>query len=121
MISLLLIIAIGFIINRFLLSITRIEWGHHFNFENELGIKIDSLEISVGEIKTMIIAGTDSLKTLEGNINVPKNSFPHKVLLIIYSKGKSRILKAEPFDCYNCDGSHEYKLKETGAVYKFIN
>lgn len=54
------------------------DWGHHFSFENKLEIEIDSLEISVGKVKTIIEAGSDSLQTLVGNINVLKKATPIK-------------------------------------------
>ncbi|PCJ63622.1 MAG: hypothetical protein COA58_15915 [Bacteroidetes bacterium] len=121
LIATLLIIAIGFGFLKILSNAVKMEWGHHFNFENELGIDIDSLEITVGEVKTIIQARFDSLRTLEGNINVPQKGYPHKVIFKIYSSEKSMILEADSFNCYNGDGSHEYKLKESGAEYKFLN
>ncbi|HYC87301.1 MAG TPA: hypothetical protein VEB86_18845 [Chryseosolibacter sp.] len=99
----------------------RMKWGHGFTFENELGIQIDSLEIIIGDKKTMIYASSDSLRTMAGNIEVPENGYPHKVTMKIFSNGNLQILKADSFDCYNCDGSHEYVLRNTGAEYKFYN
>jgi hypothetical protein len=100
---------------------TSFEWGHHFSFENDLGIPIDSLKIIVGNEETMIVAGTDSAKSLEGNIYVPKSGYPHKVEILIYTDKKVGNLKADSFNCYNCDGDHMYILKSTGAEYKFLN
>ncbi len=97
------------------------DWGHHFSFENKLEIEIDSLEISVGKVKTIIEAGSDSLQTLVGNIDVPQKGYPHQVMLKIFSDESIIILKADSFNCYNCDGSHEYILKEPKAEYRFLN
>ncbi len=96
-------------------------WGHHFSFENELGIDIDSLEITVGNIKTMIVDDSDSSEVLEGNIDVPETGYPHAVVIEVYHKGESIILQADPFNCYNCDGSHQYTLLSSGARYEFLN
>lgn len=121
LIALFLIVVVGYGLLESLSNATDIEWGHHFTIENELGVEIDSLEIIVGNVKTVIEAGSDSLRTLEGNISVPPKGYPHKVIFKIYSNEKSIILKADSFDCYNCDGYHEYTLKESGAEYTFIN
>lgn len=118
---LLLIIALGYGMLKFLSNSTYMSWGHHFKFENELKIEIDSLEISVGGRKTTIQADSDSLRILEGNINVPKDGYPHKVTFKIYSNDELMILDADSFNCNNCDGNHQYKLKKTKAEYKFLN
>ncbi|WP_222931360.1 hypothetical protein, partial [Xanthovirga aplysinae] len=112
---------IGYLLLKFFSNTNRMEWGHHFSFEKELGIIIDSLEITVGDVKTIILAGLDSLRALEGNIDVPKKGYPHQVTLIIYSNEKQMIFEADSFDCFNCEGNHKYKLKESGAEYKFLN
>lgn len=116
-----LIAAVGFGLVKILFNVSHLEWGHHFSFENELGIELDSLEITVGDVKTTFRARSDSLRYFEGNIDVPEKDYPHKVTFEIYSNGKTIILKADSFNCYNCDGNHQYKLKETGAEYKFLN
>jgi hypothetical protein len=116
--AILLILALGYIMSVFL-SRPLFYWGHHFNFENELGFKIDSLEVSVGGVKTIIISSTDSLPSLEGNIDVPKTGYPHEVVLTIYSNEKSSIMKVDSFNCYNCDGNHQYTLTKSGARYRF--
>ncbi len=121
LIALVLIISVGCGIVLFLSNSIRMEWGLHVSFENELGVKIDSLEIMVGDVKTIINAGTDSFRTLEGNITVTKKGYPHKVTIKIYSDEKLMTLNADSFNCYNCDGSHVYKLKDSGAEYKFLN
>jgi len=121
LIGLVFLFIIGVLILKFQNSLSLYQWGHHFSFENEMGIKIDSLTISVGDVKTNVLADTDSLRTLEANINVPKDGYPHNVTLIIFSEGKSLLLEADPFNCYNCDGSHQYKLTKSGAEYKFLN
>ena len=120
-IALLLITLSGYAFLTFFSNSTRMEWGHHFSFENELGFEIDSLEISLGEVKTLIHAASDSSSYLEGNIDVPREGYPHEVFFKLYSKGTSMILKADSFNCYNCDGSHEYILKPSGAEYNFLN
>lgn len=121
LIALLLIIGVGYGVLKFLSNAIHVEWGHHFAFENELGIDIDSLEISVGGLKTTIQARLDSLRTLEGNIDVPTEGYPHEVTFKVYSGDKSMTLKADSFNCYNCDGNHQYILKESRAEYKFLN
>lgn len=113
-------IAVGGLLKLFY-NTNRIEWGHHFSFENNLGFEIDSLEITIGDVSTVIQANSDSLRTLEGNIEVPKNSYPHKVTIKIFTSDTLMILNADSFDCYNCDGSHRYKLKNSGAEYDFLN
>lgn len=100
---------------------THIKWGHHFSFENELGMDVDSLTITIGNVRTEIQVGKDRLRTLEGNVNVPENGYPHEVSIIVYSSGKEIALKADSFNCFNCDGSHAYMLSESGAKYKFHN
>lgn len=99
----------------------QMQWGHHFAFDNELEIPIDSLEITVGSLSTLIYAGTDSLQSLEGNIDVPPTGYPHKVSINIYSHQKIIMMPADSFNCYNCDGNHLYTLTASGAVYQFLN
>lgn len=117
----LLILVIGYGLVKFLSKKKHLEWGNHFTFKNELQINVDSLEVSVGNFKTIIRAGIDNSIIFEGNINMPKKNYPHKVTFKIYNNDKLIFLNADSFDCYNCDGSHLYKLKETGAEYNFIN
>jgi len=121
LVSVFIFIAIGLGFLKLLLYSINIEWGHHFSFENELGIEIDSLEISVGGITTMIHAGSDSLRSLESNIDVPESGYPHSVILKIYSGAESMKLEADSFNCFNCDGNHEYILTNSGARYRFLN
>lgn len=121
LIALGMIVTIGLGTLKFLYNTPSVEWGHPFSFDNQLGIEIDSLEITVGDVKTVINKATDNSTALEGNIGVPDKGYPHKVTLKIYSHEQSMILKADSFDCFNCDGSHEYKLVASGAVYKFLN
>ena len=117
----LFILVLGYGILNILGNATAVYWGHHFSFENELSITIDSLEITVGDKKTMIQAAADSLNWLEGNIDVPTKGYPHKVRIKIFSEEGIKTIKADSFNCYNCDGYHQYTLKEDGAVYKFLN
>lgn len=100
------------------IRLTHIEWGHHFAFENELGIQIDSLEINVGGETKMIQSDLDG--EVFGNINVPENYEVQIVSIIIFSPDSIFTIKAEDFNCYNCDGNHMYILRDTGAVYKFF-
>ena len=120
-ISFLLISFIGYGIMKLLSKSNHVTWGHHFIFENELKMSVDSLEISIGVNKTIIRATKDSKITSEGNISVPDIGYPHNVTFKIYTNEKSFLLKADSFNCYNCDGSHMYKLKKTGAEYYFLN
>ena len=121
LIAVLLIAFAGYALIKLFTNTTHMDWGHHFNFDNRLGIEIDSLEIAVGDVKTVIHADFGSIGTLEGNIDVPKNAYPHKVILKLFTAKKTMILNADSFNCYNCDGYHQYTLKETGAEYKFLN
>ena len=98
-----------------------IDWGHHFTFQNELGIPIDSLNILVGNIATNVKSILDDDKHLEGNIIVPDQEYPHKVVLTLYSGLEVITLKADSFNCYNCDGNHLYILLDNGAKYQFLN
>ena len=101
-------------------SFSNFNWGHHFTFENQLNIPIDSLEISVGGLKTMIYSDSN-IDDVEGNIHVPKRGYPHEVLITIYSDSKKTKIIADSFNCYNCDGSHIYTLNNSRAKYKFEN
>lgn len=121
LIGLLIIMASGYIFLKVLSDKSHMDYGHHFNFENELGTNIDSLEISVGHLKTKIQVGSDSFRTLERNIEVPKEGYPHKVTIKVFANETTLILTADSFNCYNCDGYHEYLLKENGAEYHFFN
>ena len=119
LIAYVIICIVGYGALKIFFNINHIEYGHHFNFDNELGINIDSLEISVGNRKAVIHASSNCLETLEGEINVPKKGYPHKVTFKIYSHENSLVLEADSFNCYNCDGYHEYILKHSGAEYQF--
>lgn len=121
LIAFLVIIAVGYGIIVFHPNAIGFEWGHHFSFENELGIDIDSLEISVGNVKTMIRARNDSLMDLEENIDVPEDGYPHVVTIKIFSDHEIMTMKADSFNCHNCDGTHQYRLKDSIAEYKFFN
>jgi hypothetical protein len=122
LLTLFIIVFVGGLFFIYILSSIKINYGHHFAFENELtSLEIDSLQIDIGNVKTIIEATGDSLRILESNINVPKSGYPHDVTITIFSNKGVRILRAESFDCYNCDGSHMYILKEPVAEYKFMN
>jgi hypothetical protein len=99
----------------------QVEWGHHFSIANELGIEIDSVKITIGKEVNWLYAGSDRQRSMEGNLSVPSKGYPHRVQILIFSKGRKHKLKAEDFNCYNCDGSHEYILRKEGAVYVFHN
>lgn len=121
LIAVLFVIAVGGGILMFLFKSISFDWPHHFSFENGLGIDIDSLEIEVGNVKTMIRAGSDNSKFLHGNINVPEHGYPHLVTINIFSNQEILTMKANSFNCYNCDGTHQYSLKDSIAEYKFFN
>lgn len=112
---------IGFGIRNTFSSRIKMDWGNYFTFQNDLDIIVDSLEISVGHVKTMIISDldSDSLISLGGNLNVPEKGYPHKVAFKIYSGPHLLKLEADSFDCHNCDGDHEYRLTKSGAKYSF--
>ena len=112
------LIAIAFGLLHFL-SKASVNWGHHFSFENMLGIEIDSLEITVGTMATMLHASAEG--TIEGNIQVPEKGYPHAVTIKIFNRGEPYVQTADPFDCFNCDGDHRYILRESGAEYQFLN
>ena len=96
------------------------DWGDHFSFENETGSHIDSLKITVGDVENTIVAYQDSLDWwLSGNIDVPESGYPHRVGIMIYSNGDAQRLKADDFDCYQCDGNHQYTLTKEKAEYQF--
>ncbi|MBN1971402.1 MAG: hypothetical protein JW870_18710 [Candidatus Delongbacteria bacterium] len=109
------IVVIGLIFNK----ATKFDWGHHFDFTNNLGIRIDSLHIFVGDEDTWIYSSNDSLNTLNGNINVPTDNYPHKVEIHVFRDGELIKLPADSFDCYNCDGNHEYILYIDSVLYRF--
>ncbi len=110
-------LGIGFLL--LLLRNIPYNWGHHFDFINELNIEIDSLEISVCDERTMLYAHSDS--HIEGNIGVPEEGSPCDVNLKIFSNNEIINLEADSFDCYNCDGYHQYILQKTGARYEFLH
>ncbi len=116
-----LIICIGFATYYWLPKSISVDWGHHFTFQNELGITIDSLNILVGNESTNVTSILDNHKDLEGNINVPNKEYPHEVVLTLFSGLEIIMLDADSFDCYNCDGSHLYILQDSRAQYKFLN
>jgi len=86
-------------------------------FSNELHKPIDSLAISVGN-RTTVLYGPEPI---EGNIAVPTRDYPHPVTITVFSTGLKDVILGDSFNCYNCDGSHEYILKSEGAVYRFRN
>ncbi len=101
------------------------EWGHHFSFTNNTGIFIDSLDIQVGDSINRIVANCTVAQidscSLEDNISVPNKNYPHPVKITIYSENHQYQIKADSFDCYNCDGDHEYIITKEKASYKFHN
>ncbi len=96
------------------------EWGHSFTFRNELGFEFDSLEIVLGEIKSTI-PNPKNFQDLECNFDLKKGSYPLNVILKVYVDGQFQTLKADSFNCYNCDGSHLYILKFPQAKYSFLH
>ena len=95
------------------------DYGHHFAFTNNLGITIDSLEFIVGDSTTWVYPNPDFSDELEANVSVPVKGYPHLVTIRVYEDGVIRNLTADVFDCFNCDGSHEYILEGDSAKYKF--
>ena len=99
-------------------SCIKIEFGHHFSFTNKSGYDIDSLAITVGSETTMV---KNSDYGMSENLAVPEKGYPHKVKIQIYTAGKKNDLIADSFNCYNCDGSHQYILTKDSAHYVFHN
>ena len=95
-----------------------LDYGHHFSFTNNSGYQIDSLSITVGEATTMAL---NSEYGMSENLVVPKEGYPHEVQIKVYSNEQTIDLVADSFDCYNCDGSHEYLLTKDSAQYAFHN
>lgn len=120
-ISLTLVTIIAFVLIVFVLFFKNIDikYGNHFNYINETGFYIDSLEISVCETKTMHLPHEDS--TFGGNIDAPETGYPCEVKFKIFSNSNIIQLKADDFNCYECDGNHQYTLTKDGAIYKFLN
>lgn len=98
-------------------------YGNYFSFENELGVSIDSMKVTIGEVENVVYGFDygDGIEEFSGNLEVPDSGYPHKVSMIIYSPEGEIVLDADSFNCYNCDGSHEYILKESGAEYRFLH
>lgn len=97
------------------------DWGHHFTFKNELGTLIDSLQITIGDQVNWVYPNADDISILEDNLIVPQKDYPHAVKILLFQKRISLSLEADSFNCYNCDGSHAYILRKTGAEYQFLN
>ena len=115
-----LIIAVLLTLFVIFLKLTHVEWGHSFDFNNQLGYEIDSLKITIGDKENWLYPSLDSAKSIEGNLDVPAKNYPHKVEILVYENGNKHLIEADSFNCYNCDGYHEYILKKSGAKYKFI-
>ncbi|MEM8584814.1 MAG: hypothetical protein AAGF87_11120 [Bacteroidota bacterium] len=94
-----------------------IQWGHHFTFHNELGIFIDSIQISIGGEERIITVREDH--TLEGNCQVNEIYAPQEVRITIFTEDQIIEIPADSFNCYNCDGYHNYDLQPQRAVYWF--
>lgn len=95
-----------------------VNYGNFFEFENQLNMSIDSLKVTVGDKTNTLNPFKDS--TLMANLIVPESGYPHQVKIWVYSNSNIYPLKADSFNCYNCDGSHLYILKEGRAEYKFL-
>jgi len=100
-------------------SCIKIEYGHHFAFTNDLGIDIDSLQVSIDDSTTMLNDPYLVTFDFEANIAVPKSGYPHHVKIIVYSNDSMFEIPADSFNCYNCDGSHEYILQNDSSKYVF--
>lgn len=103
------------------MSCFQMDWGHHFTFKNELGTLIDSLQITIGDQVNWVYPNADDISILEDNLIVPQKDYPHAVKILLFQKRISLSLEADSFNCYNCDGSHAYILRKTGAEYQFLN
>ena len=93
-------------------------YGHYFEFRNELGLMIDSLRVSIGNESTLFSTyETDEGTCLGGNAIVPDTGCPCVVEIEIYSSDSIIKLSCQPFDCYNCDVTHIYTLLIDTAFY----
>jgi hypothetical protein len=102
-------------------SCIKIEYGHHFAFTNELNRNIDSIQISIGDSTTILNDPDTVTFDFEANIVVPKTGYPHHVAIVIYSNDSIFEIPSDSFNCYNCDGGHEYILRSDGNKYVFHN
>ncbi|MBT8326239.1 MAG: hypothetical protein KJP21_00865, partial [Bacteroidia bacterium] len=96
-------ICVGF---TFFISCNSYDWGHHFTFTNNTGYEVDSLKISIGNEENVLHSDTEN--EILGNLSVPNSGYPHPVSIILFSNGKKIKIHADSFNCYQCDGSHEY-------------
>ncbi len=99
-------------------SCLKSEWGHIFEFKNELNQPIDSLTIIIGDHKNSI-STQNSSGNLYGNLDLPNEGDKTPVKFIIYSGTEKIELKADSFGSFNADGTHEYILKKPQAKYEF--
>lgn len=95
-------------------------WGHHFNFTNQLDQHVDSLKISVGEY-TNTITSHDTTNSFYGNLDLPKKGKRSPVTILLYIGDSTILLEADSFGAFNADGTHEYILKRPKAEYIFHN
>jgi hypothetical protein len=116
--------------NLLLLNSCGFKWSSYFEFTNELNIPIDSIRIVIGDKENWVtykdsswVTKSDSSLVLVfgKNLSVPDKGYPHRVDIDVYSGVDVISLEADSFDCYNCDGSHEYILQDKKATYKFHN
>jgi len=103
------------------ISCVRMDWGHHFTFTIELGYDIDSIQVVIGDKENWIYSIENYPDIFEGNLEVPEKGYPHDVQIIVYENNRGHRITADPFNCYNCDGSHEYILRVSRAKYVFHN
>jgi len=113
-----------------ILSIGKRDWGTSVDFENELGVTIDSIQISVCDTKTMCRASKyeysdahidieDTINNIYKNISTPEKGYPCSVELKVYTTDTIITLQSDKkFDCPGCDIYHKYKLTENGALYE---
>lgn len=95
-------------------------WGHHFNFTNQLDQPFDSLKISIGEYDN-IISTHDSTYSFYGKLDLPMKGKRSPVTILLYSGDSTILLQADSFGAFNADGTHEYILKRPKAEYIFHN
>lgn len=96
------------------------QWGHYFEFTNQLDQPFDSLKICIGEHEN-IISTHDSAYSFYGNLDLPKKGKRSPVTILLYVGKSTILLDADSFGAFNADGTHEYILKRPKAEYVFHN
>ncbi|MEO0473707.1 MAG: hypothetical protein AAF206_29110, partial [Bacteroidota bacterium] len=96
------------------------KWGNVISFENELGIRIDSLEMIVCQTRSLLYVDEDSAgnRYIDEHPRFPDSGYPCPVKMKVYSEGKEIILEADTFDCYHCDNAKYYILRDGKAIFQ---